>query len=766
MLSIIEINYIINYWGGIIMSKEEQKERNVKIELTKAKMLLNTENKELAFSTFFNILNNSEINIKYRLEALSYLALNKLTIDEVIQVLKNILLTEELQEFDYISLSRKFKELNKLDELSNIIMEVANNNSYNSNKRFHLIKLAFDLLNEDFKKELINKITLADNSIDFLNLISIIKNNPNYIEIVSSILSNKINDTPDFFNRIIYYNIFANLYGLKNLYNFIIDTYTKEYKVDYIILLYILLFYFKDKALLKELESFIENNFRDSFIYIFFYNLREVLFKNKILYYFLNFEELYNKNRNLFLSFLGFIFTKKLIEDFSDYINSFTDYRGVIFKRLINSFIKEDMVDIINRFDISNGENEYFVEEQAIIELNEVNFDFQYSDVNMDTIKEEKPVGVVHIQQEQEVEKTKEIEQIKESQENTEIKQNIEIEAQEPIETKETIEKMIKTEEIPETLKFKETVIEETKETIKAKEDIEKKEVTETIDKDTDIYAESVTDIVITEKVNQIESLETKDIQDSKNNEDIMSEIEQEIEKIVFSENKKELEENKESKEKQKELENQLTESIISEEHKDLSTSISLNQQQLAQKEIEQKEQKIDIDEIIKNFSNLDKDLVDNLKNKLINDQNFKEDFFVKLEDYILNENNIKNDLNNINVLFNFVKNIDNTYFSKFLRALIAILLGYDFNTLANIIYSTVGINKMSLKEYFIENELLDFNLSINDFINFIQFVVDKNLESAEKIIPLLVSLTEFKELNDSSKDKINHLISDLIKLI
>ena len=50
------------------------------------------------------------------------------------------------------------------------------------------------------------------------------------------------------------------------------------------------------------------------------------------------------------------------------------------------------MVDIINRFDISNGENEYFVEEQAIIELNEVNFDFQYSDVNMDTIKEEKPV--------------------------------------------------------------------------------------------------------------------------------------------------------------------------------------------------------------------------------------------------------------------------------------------------------------------------------------------------------------------------------------
>lgn len=757
------------------MSKEEQKERNVKIELTKAKMLLNTENKELAFSTFFNILNNSEINIKYRLEALSYLALNKLTIDEVIQVLKNILLTEELQEFDYISLSRKFKELNKLDELSNIIMEVANNNSYNSNKRFHLIKLAFDLLNEDFKKELINKITLADNSIDFLNLISIIKNNPNYIEIVSSILSNKINDTPDFFNRIIYYNIFANLYGLKNLYNFIIDTYTKEYKVDYIILLYILLFYFKDKALLKELESFIENNFRDSFIYIFFYNLREVLFKNKILYYFLNFEELYNKNRNLFLSFLGFIFTKKLIEDFSDYINSFTDYRGVIFKRLINSFIKEDMVDIINRFDISNGENEYFVEEQAIIELNEVNFDFESYDISfeitedvkdMDTIKEGESMEVTQAQETQEIEKTKEVEQIKESLENIVIKENTEIKVQETKETKETIEEMMKTSEVPETLKVKETVIEETKETIKAKEDIEKKEVTETIDKDTNIYAESVTDIVITEKVNQIESLETKDIQDSKNNEDIMSEIEQEIEKIVFSGNKKELEETKESKEKQKELENQLTESIISEEHKDLSTSISLNQQQLAQKEIEQKEQKIDIDEIIKNFSNLDKDLVDNLKNKLINDQNFKEDFFVKLEDYILNENNIKNDLNNINVLFNFVKNIDNTYFSKFLRALIAILLGYDFNTLANIIYSTVGINKMTLKEYFIENELLDFNLSINDFINFIQFVVDKNLESAEKIIPLLVSLTEFKELNDSSKDKINHLISDLIKLI
>ncbi len=359
------------------MNKEEQKERSIKIELTKAKMLLNTENKELAFNTFFSILNNNEISIKYRLEALSYLALNKLSIDEVMEVLKNILLKEELQEFDYITLSMKFKELNKLDELSNIIMEVVNNNAYNSTKRFYLIKLAFDLLNENFKKELIDKITLTDNSIDFLNLISIIKNNSNYVELINSILNTKIINTQDFFNKIIYYNIFANLYGIGKLYDFIIDTYYKEYRIDYIILLYVLLFYFKDKPLLKELEIFIENNFADSFVYIFFYNLREVLFKNKILHYFLDFEELYNKNKNLFLSFLGFIFTKKLVEDFRDYIDNFTDYRGVIFKRLINSFIGEDMVDIINKYDISNGENEYFVEEQAIIELNETTFDFQ-----------------------------------------------------------------------------------------------------------------------------------------------------------------------------------------------------------------------------------------------------------------------------------------------------------------------------------------------------------------------------------------------------
>jgi hypothetical protein len=125
------------------MDKSAQIERNVRIELTKAKLLLSSENKELAFEIFFNILNNISIDLKYRLEALGYLALNKLSLNEVINILKDILLKENLSEFDIITLSRKFKELNKLDELANIITEIINNTFYNSNKRFYLIKIAF-----------------------------------------------------------------------------------------------------------------------------------------------------------------------------------------------------------------------------------------------------------------------------------------------------------------------------------------------------------------------------------------------------------------------------------------------------------------------------------------------------------------------------------------------------------------------------------------------------------------------------------------------
>jgi hypothetical protein len=292
------------------MDKSAQIERNVRIELTKAKLLLNSENKELAFEIFFNILNNISIDLKYRLEALGYLALNKLSLNEVINILKDILLKENLSEFDIITLARKFKELNKLDELANIITEVINNTFYNSNKRFYLIKIAFDFFDNEFKTELINKISLSDNPVDFLNLVSVIKENTAYRELIKTILIEKLKDTSDFFNKIVYYNIFANLYGVNELYKLIIDDYERFYKIDYLILLYVLLVYFRDKNLLSNLENFIENNFKDSFIYIFFYNLKQVIINKESLVNFLNFEELYNQNKNLFLAFVGFVFTK------------------------------------------------------------------------------------------------------------------------------------------------------------------------------------------------------------------------------------------------------------------------------------------------------------------------------------------------------------------------------------------------------------------------------------------------------------------------
>ncbi len=324
--------------------------------------------------------------------------------------------------------------------------------------------------------------------------------------------------------------------------------------------------------------------------------------------------------------------------------------------------------------------------------------------------------------------------------------------------------------ETQETIEIKE-IVEETFKTLQQKESTEIKEANNMLSsKNTSKNTEDVIDIEsvnIKEEVSQIESTQTKALENYKINEDIMSEIEEDIQKIISANSIKEnTKENKEvmgENEKQEELkELEKAEELVIQEA-DISNQEQVDTTLLDEQKLKQT---IDIDEIIKNFSNLKKEVIENVKNLLISDLNFKEDFFVKLEDYILNENNIKNDLDNINILFNFIKNLDNTHFSKFLKALIAILLGYDFNTLANIIYSTVGISKMTLREYFIENELLDFNLSINDFINFVQFIVNNNLENAEKIIPLLVSLTEFKELNDNSKEKINHLVSDLIKLI
>jgi len=691
------------------MDKSVQIERNVRIELTKAKLLLNSENKELAFEIFFNILNNISIDLKYRLEALGYLALNKLSLNEVINILKDILLKENLSEFDIITLSRKFKELNKLDELANIITDVINNTFYNSNKRFYLIKVAFDFFDNEFKTELINKISLSDNPVDFLNLVSVIKENTAYRELIKTILIEKLKDTSDFFNKIVYYNIFANLYGVNELYKLIIDDYERFYKIDYLILLYVLLVYFRDRNLLSNLENFIEINFKDSFIYIFFYNLRRVIIKEEVVVNFLNFEELYNQNKNLFLAFIGFIFTKNLIQDFSDYVDNFKDYRGVIFKRLINSFINQDIVNIINNFDISNGENEYFIEEQAIIELNNTTFSNLYQEFEL--VKQKS---------------------LKESELS---KINSEFETNENIKEEEIKIDEVKSEEIEakEESEFKETKIDETKiiQNEKNKQIEQINEAEQTINKldqtkDTQIEYSQVKS---EEPGNQIENIENEQIKTDKNQidenqiitdqESIISEVERDIEKIVYQE-------------------------II---------------------DVKEKEE-FDVNNFIKNFSNFDKKEIEDIKELIMNNLKFKEDFFIKLEDYILNESNIKNEFNNVVSLLNFVRNIDNNIFHKLIKVLVSVLLEYNYIDLYNILSSTIGINKVSLKEYFVDNDLMDFNLNIDNFIEFIEFIVNNKLEDVEGIIRLLVYLNELNELNNDSKTKINSLISKLIKLI
>jgi len=691
------------------MDKSAQIERNVRIELTKAKLLLNSENKELAFEIFFNILNNISIDLKYRLEALGYLALNKLSLNEVINILKDILLKENLSEFDIITLSRKFKELNKLDELANIIRDVINNTFYNSNKRFYLIKVAFDFFDNEFKTELINKISLSDNPVDFLNLVSVIKENTTYRELIKTILIEKLKDTSDFFNKIVYYNIFANLYGVNELYKLIIDDYERFYKIDYLILLYVLLVYFRDRNLLSNLENFIEINFKDSFIYIFFYNLRRVIIKEEVVVNFLNFEELYNQNKNLFLALVGFIFTKNLIQDFSNYIGNFKDYRGVIFKRLINSFINQDIVDIINNFDISNGENEYFIEEQAIIELNNTTFSNLYQEFELVNQKSLKESELSKINSEFETNENIKNENIKEE----EIK--IDEVKSEEIESKEKSE-------------FEETKIDETKiiedEKIKQIEQIDESE--QNINKVEQIKDTQIEYIQVKNEQpeNQIENIENEQVKIYENQviaepESIISEVEKDIEKIVHQE----------------------------------ITDVKENEE-------------FDVNNFIKNFSNFDKKEIEDIKELIMNNLKFKEDFFIKLEDYILNESNIKNEFNNVVSLLNFLKNIDNNIFHKLIKVLVSVLLEYNYLDLYNILSSTIGISKVSLKEYFIDNDLLDFNLNINNFIEFIEFIVNNKLEDVEGIIRLLVYLNELNELNNDSKTKINSLISKLIKLI
>jgi hypothetical protein len=704
------------------VDKSAQIERNVRIELTKAKLLLSSKNKELAFETFFNILNNSSIDLKYRLEALGYLALNKLSLNEVINILKDILLKENLSEFDIITLARKFKELNKLDELANIITEVINNTFYNSNKRFYLIKVAFDFFDNEFKRELINKISLSDNPVDFLNLVSVIKENTAYRELIKTILIEKINDTSDFFNKIVYYNIFANLYGVNELYKLIIDDYERFYKIDYLILLYILLVYFRDRNLLSNLENFIEINFKDSFIYIFFYNLRRVIIKEEVVVNFLNFEELYNQNKNLFLAFVGFVFTKNLIQDFRDYIDNFKDYRGVIFKRLINSFINQDIVDIINNFDISNGENEYFIEEQAIIELNNSTFSNLYKEFELVKQESLKESELSKINSEFETNENIKNENIKEE----EIK--IDEVKSEEIESKEESE-------------FKETKIDETKiiQNEKNKQIEQINEAEQTINKldqikDTQIEYSQVKS---EEPENQIENIENEQI-----NEQIKTDKNQIDENQIITDQ----------------------ESIISEVEKDIE---KIFYQEITDEITDVKEnEEFDVDNLIKNFSNFNKKEIEDLKESIMNNLKFKEDFFTKLEDYILNESNIKNEFNNVVSLLNFVRNIDNNIFHKLIKVLVSVLLEYNYLDLYNILSSTVGISKVSLKEYFVDNDLLDFNLNINNFIEFIEFIVNNKLENIEGIIRLLVYLNELNELNNDSKIKINSLISKLIKLI
>jgi len=716
------------------VDKTAKEERNVRIELTKAKLLLSSENKELAFEMFFNILNNSFIDLKYRLEALGYLALNKLSIDEVINVLKDILLKENLNEFDIIILARKFKELNKLDELANIIREVINSTFYNSNKRFLLIKIAFDFFDDDFERELINKISLSDNPIDFLNLVSVIKENADFRELIKTILMEKIKDTPDFFNKIIYYNIFANLYGVNELYKLLIDDYKRFYKIDYLILLYVLLVYFRDINLLNNLENFIENNFKDSFIYIFFYNLKRVIINEEVLGNFLNFEELYNENKNLFLAFVGFIFTKNLIRDFSVYLDNFKDYRGVIFKRLINSFISQDIVDIINNFDISYGENEYFIEEQAIIELNNVKFSNSYKEFEL--VKKESLEKTELFKISAEFENNKDIKSIKEGEKVDEVKSE-EIELKEaktekPISIKSEDEE-IKTEDIEskKEIELKETKIDETKaiedeeiEKIKEIKQIEQiKELKQIKDEQVETGNQIEYGQVESEETeNQIRNMENEQIKTDEllsHQESIISEVEKDIEKIVYQE---------------------IT---------DVKEKVE-----------------IDINNSIKNFSNFNKEEIENLKELIMNNLKFKEEFFTKLEDYILNESSVNNELNNVISLLNFVKNIDNNVFYELIKALVSVLLEYNYLALYNILSSTIGISKLSLKEYFLDNDLLDFNLNINSFIEFIEFIVNNKLENVEGIIRLLVYLTEFNELNENSKEKINSLVGKLIKLI
>jgi hypothetical protein len=222
---------------------------------------------------------------------------------------------------------------------------------------------------------------------------------------------------------------------------------------------------------------------------------------------------------------------KNLIQDFKDYIDNFKDYRGVIFNRLINSFINQDIVDIINNFDISNGENEYFIEEQAIIELNNATFSNLYKEfelVKQESLKESK---LSKINSEFET--------------NENIKENIK---EQEIKIDEVKSEEIKSEEIEskEESEFKEAKIDETKiiQNEKNKQIEQINEAEQTINKkDSQIEYSQVES---EEPENQIENIENEQIKTDENQidenqitadqESIISEVEKDIEKIVYQE--------------------------------------------------------------------------------------------------------------------------------------------------------------------------------------------------------------------------------------
>lgn len=332
---------------------------NPKLEIAKAKILFYSdtpEDKDKAIQIFTNIFNNPEIELKYRLESLSFLIGTKIDENEAYNQLVNITLNEELDELKTLTITRKIKELKKEDEYKTwILTNVLGNPSIQSNKRYLIIKSFIETIGIE------ENILYSLKQLDFFNVVLLLKNNQNYKQKIIQILLEKLN-TSEPLEKLIYLNLlYTTGYKIEEILQNLI-----QQNLNYYFLSIIFSRYYKDKRIYDRINDLLFSSSNlSSIFHIFVQHFLYSLENNTATLATLNLDL-----KNIFDKVIYSILTrdKKLIDEILEEISQ--KYQG-IYLTIITRYLKSiSIIDSEERTDLSDIENEYLSLEDAIAEIN------------------------------------------------------------------------------------------------------------------------------------------------------------------------------------------------------------------------------------------------------------------------------------------------------------------------------------------------------------------------------------------------------------